>query len=179
MKNTAENNERYKLPCNEGRGYLQAFTTKGSTHFCEREINQIYNSYGFPFFDQRICADISPAYKRMQLGGKGTNYSYQVFYWQKGKVWRAYLQKNRTWRGIEVEEFAYIHFQKRKMSEPCFDINKIDRYYICSDGFKEKNEIGYPSLETIKRLNPYNFGIRDSFDYFKVINKKIKNKVGL
>lgn len=49
MRNTLENNVRYKQPCTKGKGYQDAFVRKGSTHFCEGEINEIYRAYSFPF----------------------------------------------------------------------------------------------------------------------------------
>lgn len=172
MRNTKENNERYKLSCNEGKGYQDAFITKGSTHFCESEINQIYNAYGFPFFNERVHADISPQYRRMKLSvkthGKPDNHKHQAFYWQNGKVWRAYLRNNGTWRNVVVEEFAYIHFQKRKMAEPSFDVKTVNRYYICPDHFEEKKNIGYPTIGDIERINPYRLGVQDFIDYCKI-----------
>lgn len=183
MRNTKENNLRYKLPCNKGRGYLSAFTTKGSTHFCESEINQIFDAYGFPFFKERIHADIAPQYYRMKLSIKSRvkleNYKYQTFYWQNGKIWRAFLKNNGTWRSIVVDEFAYIHFQKRKMKKPSFDVDSVSGFYICSDHFEVKENLGYPSIKDIKRTNPYHFGLQDSFDYIKVQYGRIFKRLRL
>ena len=172
FRNNEINNNRYKLPCTEGMGYQDAFVAGGSTHFCESEINKIYHMYGFPFFDQRISADITPACKRMKLGGKGINYDHQVFFWQNGKVWRAYQYKTKTSNGIEVEEFAYIHFQKRKMALPAFDISSTDRFYIVSDGFVKKEEIGYPTLERIDSLNHFSGKLFEELEYLQFKAKK-------
>lgn len=175
MRNTEENNQRYKLPCTPGKGYKDAFITNGSTHFDEDEINDIYYAYGFPFFDERIHADIAPEFRRMTLSFRAShfqNYKYQTFYWQNGKVWRAYLHDSGTWRGVENEEFAYIHFQKRKMMPVQFSVEKVDRFYICPDHFEEKREIQPPSLGMIKKTNPYSwFG--DKRDWIKIQTTRI------
>ena len=181
MRNTDENNNRYKLPCVSGRNYSDAFTTPGTMHFDELVINQIYNSYGFPFFDTRICADIAPEYHRMRLSIRATenvsNYKNQVFYWQNGKVWRAYFKKTSTWRSVVVEEFAYIHFQKRNMNIGDGVLDSLNGFYICSDGFINKTEIGYPKLSTIKKLNPYHCGVDDFRDMFKIQLKRLSKKI--
>lgn len=177
FRNTVENNNRFRLPCTQGMGYKDAFVTGGSSHFCEHEINAIYHMYGFTFFDQRICADITPACKRMKIGGKEVNYDHQVFFWQNGKVWRAYVEKTKTWKGIAVEEFAYIHFQKRKMKAPDFDVQSTDRFYIASDKFVEKREISYPTVQQIKEINPYKGRIYESMEYLGFHFKRLKRRI--
>lgn len=182
MRNTPENNQRYKLPCNEGRGYLDAFTSSGSMHFDENEINQIYKVYSFPFFDTRLAADISPVYRRMRLGGDGVNYKHQCFFWQNGKLWRAYLARTNTWKGVVLDEFAYIHFQKRKMAAPDFDVESTDRFYICSDCFIRKEKIGYPSIDDLNVVNPYPGRFVEFYELFRcrisgIWNYKIKSKM--
>lgn len=152
MRNSAENNNRYKLPCTPGKGYRDAFSVSGTTQFCEYEINQIFKMYNFPFFDDKIFADIRVPHNRMKLADDNRkNYDYQTFFWQDGKVWRAFYSLGNVY----VEEFAYIHFQKRKMNRPSFDVKKTKMFYIVSDGYVEKEKIGYPSLREIKKLNPF------------------------
>ena len=185
IRNTKENNERYRLPCNAGRSYRDAFTSKGSMHFDEGEINQIYKMYGFPIFDQRIAADISPVFKRMRLGGDGINHCFQAFFWQNGKVWRAYQAKTKTWKGVVTEEFAYIHFQKRRMAIPGFDIDETNRFYICSDHFEVKEEIGYPTITKLKAVNPNPGRIVEGFEllryrlaaYYRRITRILKGNI--
>ena len=179
MRNTKENNERYRLPCRKGRGYKDSFITEGSTHFCEDEINEIFYAYGFPFFDKRIHADISPEYHRMTLSFKEShlkNYKHQTFYWQNGKVWRAYIHDNKLWRGVEVDEFAYIHFQKRKMKEITFDVKQTTGFYVCQDHFEVKQEIGKPSMSEVKRTNPYSCFI-DLADTLRIITYRFKRRL--
>lgn len=174
MRNTKENNERYKLPCTPGKGYKDAFLSEGSTHFCEGEINRIYNCYGFPFFEKRICADISAEFERLRVGGNYPDYKHQAFFWQNGKVWRVYRRWNTVgiFRKMELEEFAYIHFQKRKMKEPQFDVEHTNAFYICPHEFVEKNTIGYPSINEIKKMNPYRgklFETIEKVKYFALV----------
>lgn len=176
FRNTPENNNRFRLPCTEGMGYKDVFLRESVTHFDEHEINAIYHMYGFPFFDQRISADITPACKRMKLGGKGINYDQQAFFWQNGKVWRAYVERTKTWKGIAVEEFAYIHFQKRKMKEPDFDVKITNRFYVASNRFVEKKEISYPTIEQINAINPYKGKIYEAFEYVHFQMKRIQRR---
>ena len=175
MRNTEENNNRYRLPCTPGFGYKDAFVSKGTTHFDEMEINRIFKIYGFPIFDCRICADISPQFKRMRISGAEIqNYNYQTFFWQNGKVWRAYFEKTATLKNICLDEFAYIHFQKREMKVPDVDWDKVDRFYITSNGYEVKEELGFPDLKTIKKLNPFRGKLFEDYEAFSF---KVKRKI--
>lgn len=180
MRNTDENNQRYKLPCTEGKGYKDAFVTKGSTHFCELEINRIFKIYGFSIFEQRICADISPEYKRMRVSGSEIkNYNYQAFFWQNGKVWRAYQEKTNTLNNIFLDEFAYIHFQKRKMEIPNVDFRGLDRFYIANGGYEVKDEVGFPTLDRIKHLNPYHGKVYEFIEIYSLkFRRRLKSLLG-
>ena len=139
------------------------------------EINRIFKIYGFPIFDRRICADISPQFKRMIISGAEIpNYDYQTFFWQNGKVWRAFLEKTATLKNIYMDEFAYIHYQKRKMNIPDVNWDKTDRFYITSDGYKVKEELGYPDLKTIKKLNPFKGKL---FESYEALSYKVKRNL--
>lgn len=174
-RNTQENNNRYKLPATPGKDYITALTKKGITHFDEDEINTIYKVYGFPFFAHAPCADISRDFSRARISGEYDDYKLQAFFWQRGKVFRAYYHANKlnTIRQIDLEEFAYIHFSRRKMEIPQFDIDKTDAYYICPDSFKVKNHLGSPSKNEIKSVNPYH-GVSEKFEWFKYAFKRLK-----
>ncbi len=182
MRNTLENNVRYKQPCTKGKGYQDTFVTKGSTHFCEGEINEIYRAYSFPFFDERVHADIAPEFRRMKLSfivpNAHNNHKYQTFYWQNGKIWRAYIQNNHVWRGVFTEEYAYIHFQKRKMAAPDFDVNTTNAFYICQDHFEAKKELQTPSYKEIYRTNPYSL-LREARDYVMLQWDRVRIKIKL
>lgn len=173
MRNTEENNNRYKLPCTPRKGYKDAFITSGSTHFCEEEINNIFLAYGYPIFKDRIYADINTGFHRMRIAGYIKDYHYQTFFWQNGKVWRAYMDRYTTTKNsvIELEEFMYIHFQKRKMKNPTFDISKTDAFYITSDSFVEKKELRIPSLKEIEELNPYK-AIKETIEFITIKFKR-------
>lgn len=182
MRNTPQNNERYKLPCTIGKGYTVAFQTPESFHFDEKEINEIYRAYSFPFFDERVHADIAPEFRRMKLSfivpNAHNNHKYQTFYWQNGKIWRAYIQNNHVWRGVCTEEYAYIHFQKRKMAAPDFDVNTTNAFYICQDHFEAKKELQTPSYKEIYRTNPYSL-LREARDYVMLQWDRVRIKIKL
>ncbi|HWQ88519.1 MAG TPA: DUF6625 family protein, partial [Desulfitobacteriaceae bacterium] len=58
-RNTQECNNRYKLECNISNDYKTTFSTAENLLFDEREgIKEIYSTYGFSKYDQRIFADI-------------------------------------------------------------------------------------------------------------------------
>lgn len=93
-------------------------------------------------------ADISCRVKRL-TASRQVNYGYQVFYYEDGKVYRAYLLED----GVHTQEYIYIHIQKRK-----FEFEKVyNRFFILSNRFMEK-EKGIPSAREIMELSEgYNY----------------------
>ena len=56
------------------RGEIEQF-------MCERGwVAQDVSYGGFPFYDQRICADISPFFKRLRICGYYKDYKHQTFF---------------------------------------------------------------------------------------------------
>lgn len=76
------------------------------------------------------------------------NYRYQAFYWEDGKVFRAARIRGR----IAVDEFAYIHFQKRELKP--HTVRPKRPFFITGNTFLEK-EPGIPTLADIQKANPY------------------------
>lgn len=149
-RNTTECNGRFMLEGSE-KNYEEIFTSPGSYAFDEVDgILKIYKKNGFPVFEERIFADISKIYRRLRLALDDKNYDDQVFYWEKGKVYRAFLDQNR----IKTEEFIYIHFKKREFGKQPFDEAKAESFYLTTEGFVEKTA-GIPTLEDIRRYNKF------------------------
>lgn len=70
------------------------------------KINNIKAYYFIPYIDTDV------RFNHLQARHSIENYSYQIFYWENGKLLRSYLNGCH----IANEEFLYIHLQKRKMN---------------------------------------------------------------
>ena len=168
-KNTKKNNERYKDFGSKVGDYKEVFTSNQSYAFDEiGGIYSIYKHNNYPFYDKRIFADISCIYKRFRLALKDKNYKRQVFYWENGKVYRAYEENNK----IEKEEYIYIHFKKRKkMNVNIENVEYAEGFFIANEGFYSKKE-GIPTKEQIDKYNKYNGTI---YELLELIIYKIKD----
>lgn len=181
IKNTKENNNAFKLK--GSHDYKKVFSNERIYIFDEVSgIQKIFKHNNFKTYISRDYADISPDRKRFCLSNnfldkdkiKNNNYNYQLFYWQNGKVYRAYYDKDK----INYDEFNYIHFQKRKFIYKTLPDN-VNSFFITNQGFieKTKDEI---TIEDINKYNKYNF-LEDSVSLFKSKLKKflirIKYKV--
>ncbi len=173
-RNTTENNNRYKMKGSKTGEYKEVFSTDKSFAFDEiRGIYSIYKENNYPVYDKRIFADISMIYKRFRLALKDKNYYNQVFYWENGKVYRAY-EENKV---IKREEFIYIHFKKRKNMEVKTDnIFGTNSFYITYDGFIKK-EIGLPTINDIRKYNKNRGKFFEFYELKKFQCKEILNKV--
>ena len=109
-------------------------------------------------------ADISCRIKRM-TASRHPNYQNQVFYYENGKVFRAYIIDSE----VKTEEFVYIHIQKRK-----FEFSSIGgSFFILSDRFVPKEE-GVPSEELIKELSEFVSAEQDNAELSEFRKNKIK-----
>lgn len=138
-RNSYENNRRFML--DGGMNYKDAFTTSNILVFDELDgIQKKYNLLNIPTYCPPCYADITRwihKFNRSLVGiapkGYVYNYSKQVFYYENGAVYRAYLNNGN----IEQQEFNYIHFSSRKMPVHFKD---ADNFFITPDGFFEKTE---------------------------------------
>ncbi|MDD3415001.1 MAG: hypothetical protein PHY47_13495 [Lachnospiraceae bacterium] len=114
-------------------------------------------------YDYEDMADISCRKKRL-TASRQRNYQNQVFYYEKGRVFRAYIDDEGC---VKTQEFAYIHLQKRKMQYE----KRLKEYYILSDGFYPKIE-GIPDKKRIIDLSEYVSDDKDKMEEKKYkINK--------
>ena len=60
-------------------------------------------------FSNRIFAEIKTFHKRFRLKKSDRNYKHQIFYYEDGKIYRAYKKGKK----IEKEEYIYIHFRRK------------------------------------------------------------------
>lgn len=154
-RNTEENNLRYQL--DGGVDYRDAFTSPKAMAFDEIAGSQnIYDKHGFPCYFSRDYADITFGKVRFTLSYfhvpenliAENNYDQQVFFWEQGRVYRAYVKDEK----IQYQEFNYIHFSRRQMTRNNLP-DHCDAYYITNRGLFEKT--GSVTLADIQRYNPH------------------------
>lgn len=154
-RNTAENNSRYKL--DGGVLYQDAFTTKEITAFDEiAGMQNIFDKHGFSTYKSRDYADITYMKVHLTLSYFQipeelvaiNNYDKQVFYWDDGHVYRAYLKDG----SINIQEFIYIHFPKRKMSRNNLSENSKS-FFVTNNGLFPK--VGPVRIDDFDRYNAY------------------------
>jgi len=161
-RNTSRVNSLFRegAPGVDPRAILSDPQTRGFDEW--RGIHRIFDHHGVPQFHREFIADISPARYRFTTTAP-PNHRLQVFYWDRGRVFRAAL----TSGGVTRQEYAYIHFQKRPLPAPAFDIANADAWYFSPDGFLSRDadpsgpaEFGalnrdrllYPLLFRLRRL---------------------------
>lgn len=149
-RNTQECNNRYKEEGSRVGDYISVYKNPENVAFDEMSgIYQIYLKNNFPMYIERIFIDIATTYKRFRT--IGNNYKYQTFYWENGRVYRLGYNKNKE---PLMEEYIYIHFQKRGFNNTVESDQSA--FYICPEGFVKKTYDHIPTIDDIKRVNPYN-----------------------
>lgn len=111
-KNNEKVNNYYKLPYS-GPSYKEVFESKYHFGFDEiAGLDKLYKENKLSqWIPQRpIIADINFSNYDFRVNGNN-NYKKQYFKWENGKVLRVFREDNEE----KYDEFAYIHFQKRKM----------------------------------------------------------------
>lgn len=176
-RNTAEVNNRYKL-VGSRVDYKTVFTSNKSYIFDEIPgIDAIYLKNNFPIFTKRIFVDVASLYKRYRMidsyeyDVKAQNYKYQIFYWEKGKIFHAYFVKNQLYK----KEYQYIHFKKRPDFKVDFDYIDINAFYITPNGFIPRTEEVTKAI--IKQYNKCYSAVYEWVEkHFYILKSRIKNK---
>lgn len=162
-RNTAEVNGRYQLDgahyADKAIDYKIVFSNEKSFIFDEIPgMFSIYKKHHFPVFTKRIFVDIASIFVRYRMidvyeGDPTTviNYKQQIFYWENGKIWRAYLKNGKIFN----EEYIYIHFKKRPNFTVNFPVDSVSGFYITATGFYPKTSA--VTLTDIQNFNPYCF----------------------
>lgn len=173
-RNTKNVNGRYEKKGSKVGNFKEVFNNNKSYAFDETNgIYSIYKENNFPVYDKRVFADISMIYKRFRLALNDINYNEQVFFWEKGKVYRVYKENDI----IKKEEYIYIHFKKRKNMEVHIkNIDNLNGFYINDKGFFDKDE-GLPTIENIKKYNEYNGKIYEMLELLKFNVKRYIKKM--
>lgn len=135
-RNTSKINEYFRLEAPGVPTYKEALKSPVNIQFDEwRGIYRILRFHHISQFHAEFIIDVIPPsrWKRTKFRGyQIENREEQVFYWHQGKIYQAYRHEEGA---IMDTEFAYIHFQKRKMPAPEFDPFDCPGFLITPDGF--------------------------------------------
>ena len=111
IPNTYKSNRLYRF----GDAYKIALGSSRPLFFDEGCFMKILTKFGYKEFSLHI-ADLLPRVKQhVVLNEEGRKWMNKAhcFVWNRGKLWRYYLNKDNT---IDKEEYVYIHFLKRPMT---------------------------------------------------------------
>ena len=114
-------------------------------------MERIYKKNGYAYYQEAPYIDVSVRYKSsFLLNVAEKNYPKQAFFWEKGKVYRAFVNSAEE---VETDEWLYLHFQKKNPTVKIEDVNAIESFWIGPNGFMEKKE-GVVTVEDIEKYNP-------------------------
>lgn len=138
-------------------------------------ISAAWEEAGFSEYrkDEDI-ADISPLRLEFRLAmqlpfGKITEEKNQnrIFEWQNGCLYGYYLCGN----DIRREEYAYVHFQKRKIDVKFDTAEMIEKYYLIPNQFVKEISLKTDDIRRMTR-NHFFYG-----QFFKLKYKGMKNRI--
>ncbi len=136
-------------------------------------VNRIWRAAGARMLErEEIIANIDPHIERFERAVPSRNYRRQLFYFERGHVLRTYLA-GAEWR---IDEFMYIHFQKRNMT--CLPAPGATRYAIAPGGFFDMPDHVSASSLT-EQLNPFHFRPADSLHRLRSTIRSWRRSVGL
>jgi hypothetical protein len=175
-RNTVECNHYYKLEGSRCGDYQTVLADENNHAFDEISgIYAIYEYNGLPMFIKRIFAEIKTYHKRFRLKKCDRNYKHQVFYYENGKIWRAYAGEG----GIKTEEFIYIHFRRKLTADAAVSWKELKSFYLSPEGFHEKQ----PGIPDVKEIERYNHNPGNIYELCETLLfclknvKKIRSKV--
>ena len=130
-RNNSTINSAFKMP-GSYYSYKQVFTSNASFVFDEfNRINSIFYHNKLPIFDKTIFANINQSFTKFKCCNL-RNYRKQLFYYDSGRVFRAFFD----WNGkVQHQEFIYIHLLKRKLGIIPQEILDADIIAITENGY--------------------------------------------
>ena len=140
LKNNEKCNSLWKIKHHIPSAYRydEAFKTPYPCHFDETDgLTQISKSVGIKTYNKMNFADIDRKKLNFYPLDYKINECANLFYWNKGNLEYFYLEANK----IKKIDFAYAHFQKRKM-EISFNLrnSNISSYVIVPNKFVKTND---------------------------------------
>jgi hypothetical protein len=146
--------------------YETVFTSSANYAFDERTgICRIAQGHGVAYLNiVNLRADIRVRTRRLDINASH-NYEQQVFYWENGRLFHAFMEDGQ----IRTEEYVYLHFQKKQLADHCQD--QDGAFYIGRDGFFPKD--GPVCPEDFDRYNKADSGLRQRLDTLKYFWQKL------
>ena len=136
-------------------------------------VNRIWRAQGGRVFEREgWVADIDPAVERFELVASGRNYRRQLFFSDRGLLFRGYESGGR-WRS---DEFMYIHFQKRRML--CMTATEMVRFAIAPGGFFDLGDEPM-GVAVADRLNPSRFDFRETIHRKRAQLRALRRRYGV
>ena len=159
-RNTQEVNQRWRIP---DAKFNISLVLSRPINFAFDEWDGIYNIYminNFPFYRNVDFLDPVPGTKRLRFIQRSNpkyerrqqDYTHQVFYWENGHFYRAYLNEQKQ---IITNSYVYMHFQKRRFPTPNDTLLTAPAFYCTPSGFVQKSSFGIPSYDDLLTFNPY------------------------
>ena len=133
-----------------------------------------------PMFEEELFANPTCNRKRFSFQKRTSDkypapapdYPHQLFYWEKGHVMRAFISPEKQ---IRTDEFAYIHFFKRRFPKPDQATEQAEAFYCTPNGFLPKKPGILPTEKEIRSLNPF-YGFLYEKIEFKIRRKILKHQ---
>lgn len=153
FRNTSEVNSRYRTIVPGKLSYIDIFSGKSDYSFDENGMDDIYDYLQIEYqYDKTTISSLSKYEKGFYLKrDTAENNKYQMFTWDKGRIYRYYLNND----GIHKEEQLYIHFWCRPMKYSVKNIDENMIYYIYPDVMTDK-QIGI-SVHALKKYGTRSF----------------------
>jgi hypothetical protein len=150
--------------------YTEVYSTEEWYSFGEHTgLMQIVLKNNIPhYYNQEAIADIKTAHSCFLIGDH-PNYKKQIFYWDEGRVYRAYLEKDT----VKLEEFLYLHFQKKNPRLDWGSDEQVSGFYMTSHVFR-KRPCKTPTKEELDRFSEYPGGIVLFLEKIKKVIKKMR-----
>jgi len=132
-RNTERINRLFMEPCEGVVDYRKVYTDPYI--YCYDEFRGIWRQCqvkGIPYTDIDNLAAIHPfrgAFMESLSGRSGI-----VIYWERGKTYMAYMEQGE----LETQEIMYVHFRKRPMAAPDFDVDKAEAFFLVPNTFLPK-----------------------------------------
>lgn len=177
MKNTKEIRESFMLNNPNSKidfkDILSAPINFGFDEIGDYGINNLLVYHNFKIFNyEKYIADINCLSKRLTMvrlidGKFKKEKKKMVFSFEKGKIFNYSINSKEL---IEKKEYAYIHFQKRKMSNKIS--NKCSKFIITYEDFINFEKI---DIDFIKKCQPSKINV--NILYLKIKLKAVKNKL--
>lgn len=159
-RNTPEVNARFRLP---GSKYSAEEVMRSPWNYAFDEwrgIFRIYKRNNFPMYEEIPYADISWTHRRFSIHRRSSSkycvpapdYKRQVFYYEDGRIFRAYIDGNGE---VRRDRFLYIHLMKRRFPALGEDVLNSSAFFCTPYGFLPKEPGRLPGKKEIGKLNPY------------------------